>query len=87
MTAGAFAAKHGLTRRRLTWWQERLGQTAGPRGSVSAPVAPVDIISAAVPSAASTIEVLLRGGRAVRVGADVDEAALARIVAALEALC
>jgi transposase len=36
------------------------------------------------PAKPSTIEIVIGGGRAVRVGADVDTAALVRIIAALE---
>ncbi|MGO9473451.1 MAG: IS66-like element accessory protein TnpA [Rhodomicrobium sp.] len=39
---------------------------------------------ARLPAKPSTIEIEIRGGRTVRVGADVDTAALVRIIAALE---
>ena len=53
-------------------------------------LAPPPIAPAAVPIAPSrahwpgTIEIVIAGGRTVRVGADVDTAALVRIIAALE---
>ena len=40
---------------------------------------------AASPAQPGTIEIVIAGGRTVRVGADVDTAALVRIVVALEA--
>jgi hypothetical protein len=39
---------------------------------------------APAPAKPSTIEIVIGGGRTVRVGADVDTAALVRIIAALE---
>ena len=45
---------------------------------------PQELVPVVPPKAAMTIEIVLPNGRAVRVGADVDTAALVRIVAALE---
>ena len=45
---------------------------------------PQESVPVVPPKAAMTIEIVLPNGRAVRVGADVDTAALVRIVAALE---
>lgn len=87
MTAGAFAAKHGLTTRRVLWWRWRLGRDVKRPSVVATALVPVDIIGAAVAAPTATIEVLLRCGRVVRVGVDVDAAALARVVLALESLC
>ena len=48
---------------------------------------PVMLLPPALPSPAkaSTIEIVIAGGRTVRVGTDVDTAVLVRIIAALEA--
>ena len=62
-------------------WRKELASAAQP-----APTFVAVAISPAreAPAAAHTIEIILANGRAVRVGADVDTAALVRIVAALE---
>ena len=51
---------------------------------LAAPTAPLPAVPDSSPKSASAIEVMLANGRAVRVGADIDTAALVRIVAALE---
>lgn len=50
----------------------------------SPPTSSRPITTAITPSPASTIEVVLDGGRTVRVGEDVDTGALVRIIEALE---
>ena len=57
----------------------RFVPVALPLPSASLPPAP-----SSAPAKPSTIEVVLDGGRTVRVGADVDAAALVRIIEALE---
>ena len=62
-------------------WRKELVPAAQPAPSfIPVAVAPVR----EAPAAASPIEIILANGRAVRVSADVDTAALVRIVAALE---
>ena len=86
----AVARRHGIAPPLLYRWRKELS-VADP--TASAAFLPVLIEQAArpllnpkivSPSAASLIEIILTNGRMVRVGADVDTAALVRIVAALE---
>lgn len=97
-----FCREHGLAVYTLRWWKWRLGGgVPGSRGSPSARAAPdpqtslpafvpVQIVSPdegpRVPPPRSTIDVLVRGRRRVRVGADFDARLLARLVAVLEAI-
>jgi hypothetical protein len=88
----AFAKQHGLglhRLHRLRWWRDRLR-----RGNASAAlsrdaIVPVTIVGSSRPGTASgaTMEVVLLSGRLVRVGAEFDAEALARLVRALEASC
>jgi hypothetical protein len=85
-SVAAFARRQGLTPWRLYDWQRRLRQdetSVGPsflpvrivpsRGTVAGPV-----------DAASGIEIVLGGGRRIRVGATFDPAVLTRVLAVLE---
>lgn len=91
-----FGRGHGLTPERLRWWLKRMGKpsTRG-RPSSGGPMvfAPVRLVSAVGRGIASektssvsesTIEVVLVGGRRVRVGTEFDVGLLRRVVAALE---
>jgi transposase len=92
---GTFARRHGVGAERLRWWLRRL-QKEAEGSSQARPVrfAPVRLVekSAAQPPrekqgparAAGALEVLVAGGRVVRVGSDFDAALLRRVVAALE---
>ena len=88
----AFARRHGVAQSQLYQWRKTFG------GDAAAAIAPrfLALTVASVPAdppvrrveseswVPSRIEIVLANGRVVRVGADVDTAALARIVAALE---
>jgi len=87
----AFARAHGLEPRRLGWWNRQLGAERGP-----ARLLPVKLVERAAPAQLSNLtpparssgamEVALANGRRVRVDARFDEAALLRLVRALEEL-
>ncbi len=86
----ATARRHGISRSRLTEWRRayREGRLAG---AAEPAFVPVRLRDEAPPAAASEvgggagrIEIVLAGGRRVVVGADVDAAALARVVDVLE---
>jgi hypothetical protein len=72
-------------------WRADLAAAPAPEPDAPAPAAqsflPVMLLPPALPSPAkaSTIEIVIAGGRTVRVGTDVDTAVLVRIIAALEA--
>jgi transposase len=93
------ARRHGLNPGLLFRWRRKLRTKPGAAAMEPANGAPASRPSpaprfvpvmlpppdAAPPAKPSTIEIVISGGRTVRVGADVDTAALVRIVAALEA--
>ena len=71
------------------WRKELVPDPTATFVPMIAPPTPVEteppaMMEVAPPKAASPIEIILANGRAVRVSADVDTAALVRIVAALE---
>jgi transposase len=85
------ARRHGLRTSLLFRWRRDLAKRtrAAPasREQSFLPVRlpPPSVPSLPVPVRSGAIEVVLAGGRTLRVGADVDTAALMRIVEALEA--
>ena len=95
----AVARRHGVAPPLLYRWRKDAlvaqGATVSPAPAFlpviidrPAPASDVDArhhCAMAPPSAASLIEIVLSRGRIVRVGSDVDTAALTRIIAALEA--
>jgi transposase len=89
MTVVDFAARHGFIPQRLHRWKGKLRQQE------KAPKAPVRASKTFVPvqlvgprrAGEGTLEVVVRGGRSVRVGSDFDAGLLQRVVAALEASC
>jgi transposase len=83
------ARRHALHTSLLFRWRRELS-----RRTRSAPVSPAQSFvpvrlpppaAPAAPARSGTIEVVLAGGRTIRVGADVEVGALLRIVEALEA--
>jgi transposase len=88
------ARRHGLNPGLLFRWRRKLRAKPGAAAMEPAngtPPAPrfVPVMlpppEAPAPAKTSLIEIVIAGGRTVRVSADVDTAALVRIVAALEA--
>ena len=86
------ARRHGIHSSQLLRWRRDLGASpaAASRVATFVPVV-VEPCQQVLPSAATTarksgtIEVIIAGGRVVRVGGDVDTAALVGIIEALEA--
>jgi transposase len=92
------ARRHGMHSSLLFRWRKKLGSVMGARpidvGSVPRTQTPPTFMPVMLPppmlpvvttpKAAGAIEVVLDGGRRVRVDADVDTAVLLRIVEALE---
>jgi hypothetical protein len=80
LTAREFGARHGLDPRTLRWWAWKLRRSRPARPAfVEVRVPPA--MPAMEPGA---VEVLLRGGARLRVGAGFDPAHLRAVVAALE---
>ena len=87
------ARRHGVHSNVLFRWRRELGSAMGapPGDAATAAVPATSFVPLTLSSPASTltrpgtIEIVLDGGRTVRVGSDVDTAALVRIVEALEA--
>jgi transposase len=91
-TLSEVARRHGVHANVLFRWRRELGSAKGaPPGDGATAVPAMSFVPLTLSSPASTlprpgtIEIVLDGGRTVRVGSDVDTAALVRIVEALEA--
>lgn len=79
--AGTFARKRGYSSERLRRWRERLEQKAAPRFLA------VRVIAGPLPEAPPVpLEVVLHGGRVLRVGRGFDAGQLGELVRVLEAL-
>lgn len=97
-TLSEVARRHGIHSSLLFRWRRRLGSVMGappvdvgatPRTQTPPSFMPVllpppTLPPATAPKTEGAIEIVLDGGRTMRVGADVDTAALLRIVEALE---
>ncbi len=85
------ARRHGLHTSLLFRWRRDLAKR--PRPGSSSPeqsflpvrLPPPSVPALPAPARSGSIEVVLAGGRTLRIGADVDAGALVRIVEALEA--
>jgi transposase-like protein len=75
----AFARREGLSAERLYRWRARLTKTR----ATFVEIRPDVVVSAT----GGVLEVVLAGGRAVRVPSDFDEVALRRLIAVLEGAC
>jgi len=95
---GAFARRHGLGESRLDHWRRRLrvqaaNEVEGARGTEAfLPVKIVEHVGEGLrelrggPGGAGAIEVVVRGGRVIRVPDGFEPSTLARLVQTLEAL-
>ena len=85
------ARRHGLHTSLLFRWRRDLAKRTRPaaaspeQGFLPVRLPPPSVPALPAPARPGTIEVMLAGGRTLRVGADVDTAVLVRIVEALEA--
>jgi len=97
-TLSEVARRHGVHVNVLFRWRRELGSGMGgarpgdAATAIAAPATsfvPVTLSSPSTPASTltrpGTIEIVLDGGRTVRVGSDIDTAALVRIIEALEA--
>lgn len=97
-TLSEVARRHGVHVNVLFRWRRELGSAMGgarpgdAAAAIAAPATsfvPVTLSSPSTPASTltrpGTIEIVLDGGRTVRVGSDIDTAALVRIIEALEA--
>ena len=76
------AQRYGLNANMLFTWRRQSRPTLAAASVDAAQLVPVSISSAPSPTA-GRMEIVLAGGERIRVGADVDAAALARVVKAL----
>lgn len=81
LSLAAFARRHGLSLQRLYDWRRRLD--VAPRFLPVILKATPDTV---LPPEKTGLEIVLRGGRTVRVGSGCDERLLARVVEVLEGL-
>lgn len=79
LSATAFARREGLSRTRLLYWRSRIEADSAPLA-----LAPVTVIEA---RRAGTVTIECLSGRVVRIEGDVDDALLARVIAAAERAC
>lgn len=99
-TIAEYARSHGINPWLLYDWRRRLGATARPGPTAGKPPAqagastrgaflPVRIAQpqTSVAPSAEPLEVVLAGGRRVRVPSNFDDAALRRLVSVLEEVC
>jgi hypothetical protein len=93
LSQAEFCRRQGLSRVSLSWWKSRIARQESVRPSVSPGTEWLAV--RALPSATGEpggedgepqLEVVLRGGRIVRVGSGFDASALLRLVQALESL-
>lgn len=84
-----FARQHGLSAKRIRWWRDRLAERAVSAPISPATLVPVTIVGAPSPPARAeaSMEIVLASGHVVRVGADFDAEALAKLVRTLETSC
>ena len=98
LDVAAFARKHGIPDKRIRRWKEKLPSAralvAHEAATVDEPaisLVPVRVVEESIEPRRPTVspsqlEVVVHGGRAVRVPAGFDSETLARVVAVLEAL-
>lgn len=77
-----FARGAGLSRTRLSYWRDRLGEDRA-RSTSAITLAPVTVLA----PRGGTLTIELRSGRAVRIEGDIDDATLARVIAIAERAC
>jgi len=98
LDVAAFARQHRIPDRRIRRWKEKLpaphafvAREATTTGEEAIPLVPVRVVEQSIEprrgtGSLSQIEVVVQGGRAVRVPAGFDSETLARVVTVLEAL-
>jgi len=84
-SASAVARRYGLHASQLFTWRQRLAALAGCEGPGFVPVVVAEDAAATSPEPAGRIEIAL-GPAVVRVGPDVDAAALRRVLEAVRGL-
>jgi hypothetical protein len=80
-----FCRQRKLHESQFYWWQRRLAaRPASPRRKPAEEAASFALVSAEPGAAAAGIELVLAGGRRLRIAKGVDEATLRRVLAALD---
>jgi hypothetical protein len=82
MSLVSFARRERLTLSRLTWWRRQLRE----RASVPVRLLPVAISTPGLGRPTSSVEIVVRGGRVIRVMGTFDTEVLGQIVQTLEGL-
>jgi transposase-like protein len=80
LSVRAFCLRHGLAQPSFYAWRRELQRREAERPAF----VPVCVVAENEPARAGGVEVVLRGGRTVRVGPGFDAATLRQVVAALE---
>jgi hypothetical protein len=80
LSVRAFCARHALAQPSFYAWRRTLQQ----RAAAASPFVPVRVVPDAEPDATRSVEVILAGGRRVRVPSGFDPATLRQLLAVLE---
>jgi hypothetical protein len=80
LSVRAFCARHGLSQPSFYAWRRELQRRPTP----VAAFVPVRVVGEGLPPGAGSLDVLLAGGRTVRVPPGFDAATLRRLIAVLE---
>lgn len=80
LSVRAFCDRHQLAPPSFYAWRHRLRQ----RAAAAAPFVPVRVVADAPPQPAGGIEIVLAGGRCLRIAPGFDPAALRQLLAVLE---
>jgi hypothetical protein len=84
LTVSQFARQHRLSETSLKWWKWKLGSARRAPATKAATPSPLTFVELAAPMQREALELVLASGAVVRVPADFDETALARLLDVLE---
>jgi hypothetical protein len=80
LSVRTFCERRGLAEQRFYAWRRELERRAGERTAF----VPVEVVAATAPAASATLELVLSGGRTLRVAPGFDAATLRQLLAVLE---
>lgn len=84
LSLAAFARREGLSPTRMMWWRKQLRPRPGSTPPASPRWVPVTIRPSALVQAAAHVEIVIRGGRVIRLAGPFDVQAVAGLVRSLE---
>jgi hypothetical protein len=85
LSVRAFCERRGLAEQRFYAWRRELDRRAGERtDNLPSAFVPVEVVAAAAPDPSTALELVLSGGRTLRVAPGFDAATLRQLLAVLE---